>query len=210
MNNTYRKLTQRTLAISLIGALSVLGACAQAPVPEDHYYRLTPANTTSKSGVKLDGIIEVERFIADGLLDSRPILFTRSAQSTEIQSYHYHFWTQPPSILLQNALTAKLQQTNAANSIVTPDLRIEPDFILAGKIFRFEQITRQKNNENNKVIVSLELSLKNAKLDKLIHLNTYTVEVPSSNASVASAVTAFSTGIGQIIDAFLNDLNGKV
>ncbi len=203
----YLKTSSRNfLMIGLVGAMSFLTACAQAPVPEDHYYRLNLTNTAGAAAVKIDGIVEVERLIADGLLDSRPVLFTGSATSTEVQSYHYHFWSQPPSIMLQNALVAKLQQSRVAKSIVTPDLRIEPDFILAGKIFRFEQIT----GASNQVIVSLELSLKNAKLDKLIHLNTYTVEVPSSNASVVAAVTAFGVGVDQIILAFLKDLHGKI
>ena len=192
--------------VSLVGALSFLSACAQAPVPDDHYYRLNLSNSAATPDVKLNGIVEVERLIADGLLDNRPILFTGSAQSTEIQSYHYHFWTLPPSIMLQNAITAKLQQTNGAKSIVTPNLRIEPDYILAGKIFRFEQVKGAKNQ----VIVSLELSLKNAKLESLIHLNTYSVEIPTRDASVASAVTAFSSGVDKIITAFLKDLRGKI
>lgn len=202
MKHTFKKLSRSFVIVGLAG---LLNACAQAPVPEDHYYRLNLPSTASNDSVKFNGIVEVERLIADGLLDSRPILYTNSAQSTEIQSYHYHFWTLPPSIMLQNALTAKLQRSNAAKSIVTPNLRIEPDFIIAGKIFRFEQITRA-----SKVIVSLELSLKNAKLDSLIHLNTYTVEVTSGNASVSSAVTAFSTAIDKIITAFLKDLRGKI
>ena len=199
----FKKLSRGFLAPGLVGMLS---ACSQAPVPDDHYYRLNLSSSSKATTVKLDGIVEVERLIADGLLDSRPILFTSSTKSSEIQSYHYHFWSQPPSLMLQNALAAQLQLSNAAKSIVTPNLRIEPDFILAGKIFRFEQITGQEN----KVVVSLELSLKNAKLDQLIHLNTYTVETPSRNASVTAAVQAFSTGINQIIGAFLSDLRGKV
>jgi len=202
MNHSFKKLSRSFFIIGLVG---VLTACAQAPVPNDHYYRLNLSDTSSTQGIKLDGIVEVERFVADGLLDSRPILFTGSATSTEVQSYNYHFWSLPPSIMLQNALTAQLQRSNVAKSIVTPNLRIEPDFILAGKIFRFEQVRGQNNN----VIISLELSLKNTKTDTLIQLNTYTVEVPSSNASVSSAVTAFGVGIDKIINSFMADLRGK-
>jgi ABC-type uncharacterized transport system auxiliary subunit len=203
MKHSFKKLSRGFLIFGLVGALT---ACAQAPVPDDHHYRLNLSKASSSPGVKLGGILEVERFVADGLLDSRPILFSSSAKSTEVQSYHYHFWSLPPSIMLQNALTAQLQRSNAAKSIVTPNLRIEPDFILSGKIFRFEQIRGQ----SNKVIVSLELSLKNTKTDKLIHLNTYTAEIPSSDASVSSAVTAFSTGVDKIINTFMSDLRGKI
>jgi ABC-type uncharacterized transport system auxiliary subunit len=203
MKHSFKKLSRGFLVIGFVG---VLTACAQAPVPDDHYYRLNLSKDSSSPGVKLEGIVEVERFVADGLLDSRPILFSSSANSTEVQSYHYHFWSLPPSIMLQNALTAQLQRSNAAKSIVTPNLRIEPDFVLSGKIFRFEQIRGQ----NNEIIVSLELGLKNTKIDKLIHLNTYTAEVSSNDASVSSAVTAFSTGIDKIINTFMADLRGKI
>jgi cholesterol transport system auxiliary component len=189
-----------------VGALVALTACAQDPVPQDQFHRLNLPTTSNAAGPKFNGVVEVERLIADGLIDSRPILFTASAKSAEVQSYHYHFWTEPPSIMLQKAVTAKLRQANAAKSIVTPNLRIEPDFILSGKILRFEQIV----GSANKVVISLELSLKNAKLEQLIHLDTYTVELPSQNASVGSAVAAFSLGVDKILSAFLNDLNGKV
>ncbi|MBT7956526.1 MAG: hypothetical protein HN731_15145 [Rhodospirillaceae bacterium] len=189
-----------------IGTLIVLTACAQDPVPQDQYYRLNSPATSNTAGPKFNGIVEVERLIANGLIDSRPILFTTSAKSAEVQSYHYHFWSEPPSIMLQNAVTARLRQANPAKSIVTPNLRIEPDFILSGKILRFEQVT----GAANKVIISFELSFKNAKFERLIHLDTYTVEQASQNASVAAAVGAFSLGVDKILSAFLKDLSGKL
>ncbi len=196
----------KAVRVLAIGALVALTACAQDPVPQDQYYRLNSPGTSNVTGPKFNGVVEVERLIANGLIDSRPILFTASAKSAEVQSYHYHFWTEPPSIMLQNAVTAKLRQANAAKSIVTPNLRIEPDYILSGKILRFEQVT----GSANKVVISLELSLKNAKLEQLIHLDTYTLEQSSQNASVAAAVGAFSLGVDKILSAFMKDLSGKL
>ncbi|MBT6289937.1 MAG: ABC transporter, partial [Rhodospirillaceae bacterium] len=55
--------------------LLILGACTQPALPDDHFYRLGAAPAEGISGA-LTGVIEVSRFIADGLAGRRPIVYT--------------------------------------------------------------------------------------------------------------------------------------
>ena len=81
-------------------ALLVLAAaCTQPAVPEDHFYRLGSAPAQG-GGTALAGVIEVNRFVADGLTGRRPVVYTDNADAREVRAYHYHFWSEPPPILL--------------------------------------------------------------------------------------------------------------
>ncbi len=89
---------------------------------------MTPPQT--KSATRLNGVVEISRFIADGLTASWPIVFIKPVQSHEAQAYHYHLWTEPPTIMLQNSLANYLRQASSATKVVTPELSIEPNFIV--------------------------------------------------------------------------------
>ena len=86
--------------------LILVSACPQPAIPEDHFYRLAPAPADGQQSRALAGVIEVNRFIADGLTGRRPIVYTDSIDAGEVRAYHYHFWSEPPPILLQNRLVA--------------------------------------------------------------------------------------------------------
>ncbi len=78
--------------------LVMLAACAaQAPVPQDKYYRLQaiPAFQPLSSPV-LSGVLEIERFMADGLTAGRPIVYVDAADPNQLREYHYHFGRRPP------------------------------------------------------------------------------------------------------------------
>ena len=185
-----------------LAALVLLAACSQPNLPEDHFYRLVVTPPQGKVATKLTSVVEVNRFIADGLTAGRPIVFTKPGQSHEVQAYHYHFWTEPPTIMLQKSMASYLRQASTAAKVVTPELRIEPNFVVHGKIVRFEQIT----GGSGQVSVELELSLTDNGTEKLIHQKNYRLEVPTGNLTVPAAVKAIGGAVSRIYAGFLNDI----
>ena len=169
--------------------LMILSACTQPALPDDHFYRLG----------------EVSRFIADGLAGRRPIVYTDGGDGREVQSYHYHFWSEPPPIMLQNTLVAYLRATNRGAQLVTPDMRVEPDYIISGKIRRFEQVL----GPAGKIDLALELAVKRTRDDKMILLRPYSVTVATSNATVGEAVRRINQGLNAIYAKFLSDIPGR-
>jgi ABC-type uncharacterized transport system auxiliary subunit len=189
----------------LLTLLVVLAGCAQPAIPEDHFYRLTlagPAPGTSVATLP-SGTIMVERFAADGLTASRPIVFTDGAGSNVLQTYHYHYWVEPPPVLLQAALADYLRKAGAAQ-VVTPELRVEPAVTIDGRIRAFEQV----RGSAPAVRAQLELAVTERASGRLLLFKTYSAEPRTGGESVAEAARQISAAIDQIYAQFVRDFAG--
>lgn len=199
-----RHVRSARLSTVLLGT-ALLAGCSQAPVPQDQFYRLEMAKPAAPSAVSRRGTIEVARFVADGVTARRAIVFSQSDRPNQLQPHHYHFWTEPPPILLQNQLVTYLRAAKSAERVVTPALRVEPEFIVAGSIRQFEQV---RGNPGG-VVVELELSLKERRTERLLHHETYRVEAPTTNPSPPAAAAALSRSISEIFSQFAADIRPR-
>ena len=180
-----------------------LGACAQPELPKDHYYRLnvtTPQQT--KQEIIFKGTIEIERFMADGLAAGRPIVYSDSGNEQQLMEYHYHFWTEPPIIMLRDQLIDFLRAANVAKMVVSPEMRARPDYRLTAKIKRLEKVVGSKPS----AIAELELGLQNEKNGEIVHLANYRVEVGAQSQSVDDAVIALNKALSKIYSRFVASL----
>lgn len=200
-------MTNMLRLLVLVTGLLTLGACAARVVPEDNFYRLTlgtpPAAQNLLSGLA-SGVIQVERFTADGLLGGRAIVFSDGAQSNVAQTYHYDFWLEPPTILLQSALADTLRKAGV-QKVVTPDLRIEPDYTITGKIRAFEQV----RSNPGFVRVQIELAVSERAGGKLIMFKSYKAEPRTNGDGIREAVSRMSAAIDQIYSEFLKDIAAR-
>lgn len=146
----------------------------------------------------------MNRFVADGLTAGRPIVYSESGRPREVLEYHYHFWTEPPTIMLRDLLVAYLRAAKVADTVVTPEHRVEPDYELSGKIKRLEQI----NGTPPGAVVELELALKRSADGQILFLHTYRIEAEAKTGSVAAAVDALNSALGLIYARFTNDISG--
>lgn len=182
-----------------------LGACAQKPVPEDNFYRLTLKGPETPIGAALpNGVILVERFAADGLTGGRPIVFSETGRADIAQTYHYDFWIEPPTILLQMALADTLRQAGV-KQVVTPELRVEPDVVIAGRIRAFEQV----RGTPGLVRVQLDLAVTDRASGKLLMFKAYSAEPATTGDGVAQAVLQLGRAVDQIYSQFLKDLAAR-
>jgi cholesterol transport system auxiliary component len=179
-----------------------LAACAQPDLPRDHFYRLDVPAPAALPAPRLDGALMVDRFTAVGLVAGRSIVFSEAVRPSELSEYHYHFWVEPPAVMLQDGLVAFLRAARLAETVVTPGLRREPDHLLVGRIKRLEQVT----GPAPKAVVELEFALKRVKDDRLIWLESYRSEVPARDGSVAAGVEAIGRGVADIYGRFLGDV----
>lgn len=188
----------------LIAIFSLLGGCAQKPVPEDNFYRLTLKGPDQTAMRLPQGVIQIERLVADGLTGGRAIVFSDSGRPSLAQSYHYHFWIEPPTILLQIALADTLRKAGAPQ-VVTPELRVEPDFTITGRIRAFEQV----RGSPSFVRAQVELALTERASGKLVMFKSYTAEPRTNGDGVGQAVTQISAAIDQIYGQFLKDIAAR-
>jgi len=193
-------MTSRFFSLLTLGLCAlILVACAQPELPQDHFYRLNITAPTSQQ-TTLDGVVEVERFRADGLISGRPLAYTEG--KGHLSQYHYHFWVEPPVDLLQDAMVVFLRKAGLARHVVTPNLRMDADYLLTGRIKRLERDL----SDDAKVAVEIELGLKRISDDQILVLKTYSRELTQTNAGVTGAVSALNQALSDIYTQFLNDV----
>ena len=184
-----------------------LGACAQPPVPQDTFYRLeVGAPEKVLSALRFQGTLEIERLSADGLTAGRPIVYSRSDRPRELQEYHYHFWTEPPPVMLRDQLVAYLRSAKVASAIVTPEMRVAVDYAITGKIKRLERVIGASPGAA-KAVVELELGVRQTAGERLLFLDTYRVETAAAADTVSAAVDAMNEGLNRVFALFVADLS---
>jgi len=188
---------------SLVAALAVgvLAACSTPPpVPEDSFYRLSP-HASEAGALVLDGSVEVDRFVASGSLANRPLLFSDKG-SNAVNEYHYHFWIEAPPILLQGALVSYLRSSGVAKRVVTPEMRVSPEYTIGGRILRLETVRADKPIG----AVTFELTLRRQSDGELLVLDEYRAEIPSAKNGIETDVGAIETAVNEAFASFVADI----
>lgn len=193
-------------ALALLSAGFVASCGSVAPVPEDQYYRLQAVAPSSQfSKAVLPGTLEIDRFVADGLTAGRPIVFSEDGKPYQVKEFHYHFWTQPPTVMLRDELVSYLRARNVSDIVVTPEMRVPADYVLMGKIKRLEKIV----GTPPKAVLELELAVRKASGGTLVFLETYRIKTQSSGNGVDDAVEALNTSLTAIYAKFVDDLSKR-
>ncbi len=193
---------KRLLPTLLLTSL-LAGCLGSAPaVPRDHYYRLlVGAPTQTQAAAPLPGILTVQLLQADGLLRERPLLYSESGKSHEVQQYDYHYWNDAPPRMLQDQMVTYLRQSGIAAAVVTPDMSTRPDYQVSGKARRLERLL---GGGPPRVVVEVELSLRRISDETLAVVDSYSEEEPAADNSIEAAVEAMNRATARIFNRFLN------
>lgn len=184
------------LAISALAS-----ACASPAPPADNFYRLDSAPQVQPlSRPVLPGVLEVNRLDVDGVLNERGLAYQE--KDGALARYRYDLWSDAPATLLQLALADALRSAHAADQVVTPDLRVPPDWALRGRLFRFEYLPAQ-----SKVAVRLQLAVVSARDGALVLMKTYAEDLPVAAPGPEAAVAALSRATSDLFTGFVADLS---
>lgn len=191
--------------LSSVLAGLVLASCGTAdPVPPDIFYRLQ-VGLPVQGDVQpaLPGILQVGALDGDGLVRGRPLLYTSAEHGEVVRQHNYHHWADSPSRLVQGQLVAFLKDSDIAQSVVTPDMRVRADYELIGKIQRLDRVF---GTTGSSVVVALELAIVRQSDRKLVLVDSYRAEVSSDDDSVDASVQAMNTALEQVFMTFTSDL----
>lgn len=177
---------------------AALTACAQPAPPKDRFYRLETAPVAAHFTAPKLGIIEVSRLSTDGVLSERPLAYQDIDGA--LGRYRYDLWAEPPAALLQGALVEALRQAGIAITVITPETRVPPDWIVRGRLNRFEMVTA-----TGKASAAMELAVVSARDGGLLLLKTYQSDIASA-AGPEAEVVALTRASSDIIAAFVADL----
>lgn len=193
---------------TLVAAVGLAGCSLTQPAPPpDNYYRLDMnAATEAPAGPVLPGIVQVDNFTAGGLAAERPLVYSFADQPQLMRSYTYHLWTDSPTVILREALVSFLREAEAGEEVVTPDLRMMPDFTIRGHISRLEQVLAGTPNRAHEAVVEMEFAVSRLDDNELLLLKTYKeTEIPANDTPEA-AVVAINEAVQRIYASFLDDL----
>ena len=196
--------------LGLAGAAlcTLLVGCGQQPVavPKDHFYRLsiTPSASVVRAE-KLEGVVQVDRFGADGLFQDRAIVYAHSDTPNVLHQYRYHFWTEAPTRMLQNVTVQYLRSAHLADQIVTPEHRTDASFTLSGDIRKLEHIV----GNSSRVLVEIEYGLRRNSDGSLVWLKDYRVSKVIADEHVSGATQAISQAMSEILSELIADISSR-
>ncbi|MBY0431532.1 MAG: PqiC family protein [Rhodospirillales bacterium] len=196
----------KTMRTFLLLALVVplLSGCLGGPVPKDNFYRLLPMipqRILERPALK--GIIEVQRFSAEGLSAGRELVYSKRDDPQSIQTYGYHLWSDPPAVQIQDVLVRYLRAARAADTVVTSDMRALPDYVVQGRIKRFEQVL----GTPPAVVAEIEMVLTTRDVDKPLMLKNYLIERRIGDDRPATAIRELNMATEDVFAGFVADVS---
>ena len=186
----------------IVAASAVVAGCVSGPPPQSAYYTLAPAVTATTRAKPLVGTILVNRLSARGLTGGRQIVFRDRAHPFQVQRYHYRYWADAPTVLIQDRLVQSLRQAGIADYVITPAERAKADWIVSGNLLMFEHHPYARPPV---VVVELELGIVRSKCREPVFLKRYSVQEPAPNNQIEQAIPAFERALTRLIDQFLQD-----
>jgi uncharacterized lipoprotein YmbA len=191
---------KKTFAILLTATLA---ACSPATVPDVTYFRLPPPTPLPHADKPLTALpIEVEVFRGEGIYAEQALIYSTNDNATELRTYHYQLWSDPPSRGLQSRLTKMLRDSGLSN-LVTDTLPASDQALrVQGRIIRYERVqTAQAFTAHVAFDIRVEQDSGEPVLEQ-----TYVGDADAADATIAATVKAFGSAVDQAFAKFYGDL----
>ena len=181
----------------LLAAIGLLAAgCLAPPAPRDRYYRLTVAPPARLAAPAFAGVLEVERFQADSAGRATALAFVADASAREVKRREYDHWVDSPTLMLQQELTTALRAAGLAGEVVTPEVGVEVDHRLGGRLVRFEEV---RGPGAPRVVVEVEIAITDPRRTALELRATYREEREIGGTEVEDVVRAYDAALSAVV-----------
>ena len=132
-------------AILLTVVMTVIQAgCLSGPAPPDRFYRLEVPDAAAPLAIpRLRGRLLVDSVRGDGMTRERQMLYRSASDPSQVKREGYDNWVDAPPVMVQRAVVEFLRSANAAEVVITPEMRLDADFRLGGRVHRFERLVGQ-------------------------------------------------------------------
>jgi ABC-type uncharacterized transport system auxiliary subunit len=195
---------RRWVILLAITAMMVQGGCLSGPVPRDRFYRLEVPDAAARLELpQVRGRLLVDAIRGGAMTLERLMLYRSADDPSQVKREGYDQWVDSPPAMVQRALVEFLRSANAARLVITPEMRLDADFRLSGRLSRFERLVGQGSP---RVTIELELTLVRLEDRELLLLETYREEEPAGGDGIGSSVEAFSRALHRILERLLLDL----
>ena len=195
----------RRAAIPLaVATMLILGGCLSGPAPPDRFYRLEVPDAAARLEVpRLRGRLLVDSVRGDGMTSGRQMLYRSESDPSQVKREGYDNWVDSPPVMVQRAVVEFLRSANAAEVVITPEMRVDSDFHLGGRVDRFERLVGQGSS---RVTIELEFTLVRAEGREPLLLETYGEHEEVTGSGVGDSVEAFGRALHRILERLVLDL----
>jgi ABC-type uncharacterized transport system auxiliary subunit len=183
-----------------VAMLLLAGSCAPHKV---QYYQIStavkPTVPVETGSVLLVGHIATPLALQDGRI-------RYLAGSNEVGAYEYHRWTDPPGIMVKDALIHVLRASGKFKSVQEAASSVEGDYTLRGKLIEFSEV----DTNGIATRVSLDLELREVKTGRLVWSQTFTHDDPVTAKTVADVVASLDRNLQVVLGNVATDIGTYV
>jgi ABC-type uncharacterized transport system auxiliary subunit len=147
--------------------------------------RVVPAET---GPVLLVGRIATPQALQDGRIHYREGL-------NEVGTYEYHRWTDPPGILVKDALIHLLRASGKYKSVQETASSAGGDYVVRGKMLDFSEL----DGSGITTRVSLDLELREVRTGRLVWSQAFTHDDPVQAKKVADVVQSLDRNLQVVL-----------
>lgn len=184
----------RPLVMIALSAALLAGCASAPPVPPDLYYNFNVPDATAQATVTTR--IVIEPFAANGVYGERPLIYR---EGEALSQYPDHFWSEPPSLALNDALVKYLRSAGYTETY-TPLARANPDVVVRCRVRNLELV----RGAVPKTVLSLEFLITQVRDNRVSALD-FTRESPTEDSPSGHA-KATSQLLGQAFAALAQAL----
>jgi ABC-type uncharacterized transport system auxiliary subunit len=195
----------RRVAIPLVVTVMMIqGGCLSGPAPPDRFYRMEiPDAATRLELPRLHGRLLVDSIRGDAMTLERRMLYRNAGDPSQVKREGYENWVAPPPVMIQLAAVEFLRSANAAEVVITPEMRFDADFRLGGRVHRFERLVGQ---DSSRATIEVEFTLVRVEDREPLLLETYREHEDVAGRGVGDSVEAFSRALHRILERLVLDL----
>jgi ABC-type uncharacterized transport system auxiliary subunit len=185
--------------------LAAAFAAVSCSLPRTHYYTMEIPHASPGASLGIARHITIQRFQADQVLRDDRILYRENLN--EVNFYEYHRWTGPPAELVTYYFTHRLKDSGTYSGISAYKDGSRSDFILQGRLHRFEEVDRGKEVFAS---VALELELLATKTRVSIWRGEAECSRPLASRDMAGVIRGIYACLDETATTLLNSMQKQV
>jgi ABC-type uncharacterized transport system auxiliary subunit len=189
--------TVRILVAAMAGVLCSCGAAR----PNKYYQLTVPSETSQARGAQPFAVtLLVAPITASHLYRGDQVVYS---SGSEMGTYSYHRWAEPPSEMLAEMLVRGLRESGRYRAVYSQASSTHGDYLLRGHLYDFKEVS----GSGVVAKVTVELELRELKTGATVWTHFYTYEEPVAHKDVPAVIAALDRNAQRGINEFTSSLN---
>jgi cholesterol transport system auxiliary component len=188
-------------AFVLACVLGSLFGCGGVP-PMKYYQLATPDSPpVAPTTAVLPVTLVVAPLRAGPLYRDNRLVYATS--NTELGTYEFERWAQPPALMIQGVLVRELRASGEFRAVETMGSGSRSNFVLRGNLYDFKEVS----NGSVAARVTLDMDLRDTRTGAIVWTHYYTHDQPVTQKDVPSVVAALNQNVQQGVAEISSSLN---